>query len=234
MDLFSDMIQATQDDLTTGDESSLFDLPLVKRALNRSKRKAYALHRWAELEDAKRTSSLTDQEYYDYPQTWQPDSMWKLKVDGVDLGDPLTYHDYLYETENDFPSGKNSIWSSQWRRFFVRIEKVAPTTDGNNNMYIWGQDAGDSLVADSDTTIFSYSMPDCNEAIVLEAVAILKNKGEEEQTGQFRSLEAKQILGNAWNKIKQNQQKYVKTTPFFNVPDFFARRNKRDTNIGDF
>ena len=66
-------------------------------------------------------------------------------------------------------------------------------------------------------------MPECNEAIVLEAAAILKAKGENEKSSGFKSAEAKQILAVAWGKIRQNQNKYEKTTPFFQVEDMFGK-----------
>jgi len=233
MDLLSELIQNVRDDKTIGSDSTLYPEPLIKRYINRAYRgKVAAAFRWPELEDAKKTSTVASQEYYDYPQAWQPDSIWKLTIEGVEMEeDPLVFKDYLYETENDFPDGKKNIWSNQWRRFFVRIEGVAPTTNGNNNISVWGQKVPDALSGSSDTTIFSYSFLEGNEAIVLETVAMLKNKGED--NGQFLSLEAKGLVVSAWNKIKQNQAKYEKTRPFFDVPDLFSRGNSK-SKIGDF
>lgn len=236
MDQFLEIIQAIQDDKTIGNESTLFPLPLVKRYINRSYRnKAAALFRWPELEDAKKTSTRENQEYYDYPINWQADSIWKLKVNGIDYGDPLVFKDYLHEVENEFPSfptGERNVWSSQWRRFFIRIDGEIPSIDGNNNICVWGQKVPDLLVEDEDVTIFSYSMPEGNEAIVLETIAMLNRKGEN-QSDQFVSLEAKAILTNAFNKIRQNQNKYEKTQPFFEVPDMFARGQQK-TRRGNF
>lgn len=239
MDLFSELITAVQSDLTIGDESSLFPLDNVKSAINRSYRKAGGLFLWPETEDAKKTSSVDGQDYYDYPQNWRADSMWKLKVDGVRYGEkpdgsPLTFPDFLNFKE-DNPNSTEKKWSTQWRRYFIT---PTPSSDGSNNICIWGQKVVEKMVENDDTTIFSYALPEGNEAIVLEAVAILKSKGEEEDKGQFRSAEAKQILIVAWGKIRANQAKYEKIEPFFDVPDFFAgnnrRRGRKDTNYGDF
>jgi hypothetical protein len=231
MDLFSELITAVQSDMTIGNESTLFPLATVKLALNRSYRRAGALFRWPETEDAKKTSTVIDQEYYDYPDTWRPDSIWKLKVDGVDYGDPLDYKDYLYEQENDNPSGLTYMWATQWRRFFI---DPVPTTNGSNNICVWGQKSVPTLVNDSDLTIFSYSMAECNDAIVLEAVSILKSKGKEKSDGEFINLEAKGILTTAWGKLRQEKSKFEKTQPKFEVPDFFAPGARRGTRIGDF
>lgn len=230
MNLFSDLITAVQDDLTVGSESTLFPLSVVKRAINRAYNKAGGLFRWPETEDAKKTSTQSNIEYYDYPSTWRPDSIWKLTVDDVDYGDPLSFKDYLYEKEEEIPCGRDYIWASQWRRYFIY---PTPTTAGSYNISVWGQRTVDELSADADVTIWSYAMPECNEAVVLEAVAILKSKGEVEKAAEFRSAEAKQILAIAWGKVRQDQAKYLRTQPMYDVPDYFGKGNSTE-NIGRF
>lgn len=231
MDTLIDLVHTIQSDLTVTADSTLFNETTIKLALNRAYRKAGGVFRWPELEDALKTSTIANQEYYDYPNNWRPDSMWKLTIDGEDYGDPLVFKDYLYEKENEIPSGADFLWSSQWRRFFVY---PTPTTNGDNNMVVWGVKVVSTMTLDTDITIFSYSMPECNEAIVLEALAILKSKGENDASSQFKSNEAKQILAIAFGKIKQEQDKYRRTTPFLNVPDFFSGRNAVEDKIGNF
>lgn len=231
MNLLSELREAVQSDLNIGSESTLYPNATVNLAINRAYIKAGSLFRWPELEDALKTSTVSGQEYYDYPNNWQPDSMWKLVVDGQDYGDPIVFKDYLYEKEEGIPSGLTYLWASQWRRFFIY---PTPTVNGNNNICIWGNKTVETLSDDSDTTIFSYSMPECNEAIILEGSAILKAKGENMEAGQFKSNEAKQILVTAWNKVKQNQAKYEKTQPFLNIQDMFLTRGTKNNNIGNF
>ncbi len=230
MDLFSELQTTVQSDLNVDSNSTLFPLATIKLAINRAYRKAGGLYRWPELEDAKKTSTVASQEYYDYPDTWRPDSMWKLVVDDEDYFDPLAFKDYLYEKENDIPSGADYLWATQWRRFFIY---PTPTANGNNNISIWGVKNVTSLSNNSDVTIFSYSLPECNEAIVLEADAILRAKGEDNRTSEFKSVEAKQILTIAWGKIRQEQMKYERTTPMFEVGDLFGTSSSKNL-IGKF
>lgn len=230
MDIFSELYTTVQSDLNVDSNSTLFSLTAVKLAVNRAYIKCGGLFRWPELEDAQKTSSVASQEYYDYPPTWRPDSAWKLTVDSEDYGDPLAFKDYLYEKEEDIPSGLDYLWSTQWRRFFIY---PTPTTNGSNNISVWGVKNVSSLINDTDVTIFSYSLPECNEAIVLEADAILKSKGENDSSGQFKSAEAKQILTVAWGKIRQEQMKYEKTQPFLDVPNFFGKSSSKNL-IGKF
>lgn len=240
MDLLEDLRQAVQDDLTVGDESSLYNPNIILRAINRAKRKAEALFAWPELMDAKKTTTQANQEYYDYPRNWRSNSIWKLAItdsDGNDVrygeepdGSPLSFDDYLAWKE-DNPDSTDKKWANQWRRFFVSPTPTAAgsVTTGINVISIWGMMVSTvDLVEDSDITIFSYSAPECNEAIVLEAVAILKSKGEQEKAGEFRSIEAKQILTTNWMKIRKELAKYEKNMPFLDVPDFFGNGNSKD------
>ena len=234
MDDLADIRAAVQDDLTVGEESTLFSPSLIDRAINRAYRKVAALFPWPELQDAKKTSTQVDQEYYDYPTNWRSNSIWKLTIldsDGNDDrygedpdGSPLSFDDYLNWKEDNSDS-TDKKWANQWRRFFIW---PVPTTAGTNNIHVWGIKVPSSLSADADTTIFSYSTPEVNEAIELEAVAILKSKADDEKAGEFRSMEAKQILIGAWAKIKAENAKYEKLEPFFNVPEFFGNSNSKD------
>jgi hypothetical protein len=232
MDLFSELQTAVQSDLTIDSTSSLFNTTTIKLAINRSYIKASTLFRWPDLDDAKKTSAVASQEYYDYPSTWRPQSAYKLTVDDVDYGDPLAFGDYNYERENGTPSGLTKFWATHGRQIFIY---PTPTANGSLNIKIWGQKNITALSGESDITIFSYSMPECNEAIVLEAVAILRAKGEDLNTTAFKSSEAKLLLSNAWNKILEDKKKYEKTRPFFDVPDYYKNTiDEIKNNIGDF
>jgi hypothetical protein len=238
MDTFSQLVAAVQSDATIDDNSSFITPDNVKLAVNRAYYKAAALHKWPDLEDSQVTSSITNAEYYDFPQNWFPESIWKLHVDGVDYGDPLVFKDYQYEKDNNFPSRLKYMWATQWRRYFIY---PTPLSNGNNNIAIWGFKTVDTLVGDNNTTIFSYVMRDCNHAIVLEATRILKMKGEDMQdtiiprVGEMRDLEAQDILNKAWNRLRMERQKFEKTQPMFSVPDYFSSKFTNTKNkIGDF
>lgn len=221
MDTLLEMRTALYSDLNANNQSTLFTTDIVDLSLNRAYRKAGALYLWPETEDAKKTTTQLNQEYYDFPDNWVPDSMWKLTVAGEDYGDPLEFKDYLYEKENGIPSGADFLWSMQWRRFFLY---PTPTSAGVE-ISIWGQKVVDKMVEDEDTTIFSYAMPECNDAIVLEAGAILRAKAEDKETSIFKSNEAKQLLTISYSKIKRAKARQKKTQSFFNVPDFFGKNS---------
>ena len=222
MDTLVQMRTTAQSDITVGNESTLYSPTTIDLAINRAYTKAGALFPWPDLMDAKKTTTQANVEYYDYPSNWRSNSIWKLRVNyeryGEDPdGSPLSFDDYLNWKE-DYPDSTDKKWANQWRRYFI-----SPTpTVADLPICIWGQMVTETLVDNDDVTIFSYSMPECNEAVVLEAVAILKSKGEQEKAGEFRSAEAKQILAVAWGKIRTENAKYEKNMPMFDVPDFFS------------
>src|SRR3990167_7812334 len=229
MDTLAQLRAAIQDDLTIGDESTLYSPNLIDRAINRAYRKVGGLFPWPELQDALKTSTQINQEYYDYPVTWRSNSVWKLTIDDVRYGEepdgsPLSFDDYLNWKE-DYPDSTDKKWANQWRRFFVW---PVPTAAGTNNIHVWGVKVVETLSDDSDTTVFSYSTPEANEAIELEAVAILKSKGDDDKSAQFKSIEAKQILVVSWNKIAKEMAKYEKIAPMLDVPNFFGNSSTKD------
>jgi len=233
MDTLSEIRSAVQSDLNAGTNSSLYPPSRIDSAINRSYIKSGRLFRWPALEDAKKTSTAIDQEYYDNPETWSPNSIWRLEVGGEVYGEtpdgsPMNFADYLIWKEQN-PNSTLKKWATQHKRYFIW---PVPSAVGVNNICIYGQKNVTALSLDADTTIFSYDMPECNEAIALEAVAILKKKGE--MNGQMYSEEAKQILVIAFNKIKQEQMKNEKTQPFFDVPNYFGGPNIKKQVTGNF
>ena len=224
METLSDIRTAVQTDLTVDGSSTLFTPTIIDSTINRAYTKLAGLFRWPELEDAKKTSTVKDQYYYDYPDGWRTDSIWRLEIDGERYGEdpdgsPLSYDDYLIFKEDESTSDEKK-WATQQRRFFI---SPTPTTNGDYNISVWGIMIPDKLSLDADVTIFSYHMPEMNEAIAIETVAMLKAKGGEKSTEkQMVSSEANQIAIMAWNKIAREQAKYEKIQPFFDVPDYFS------------
>jgi hypothetical protein len=220
---YEDLWEAVQSDMNVTDEAPLYPLATVKSAVNRAYIKCAGLFRWPGTEGAKRTTTQLNQEYYDYPSDFRDDSIWRLEVNGDqygegDDGSPMAFDDYLiWRADDSNIDSTEKKWANHERRFFIY---PVPTSAGLT-IDVWGQQVVTGLVNPTDVTIFSYSTPECNEAIVLEAEAILKSKGEEEKSGEFRSTEAKQILITAWNKVRQEQPKYEKSSPFFQVEDMF-------------
>lgn len=235
MDTFEELIALVQNELVINDTSTLFPLSQVKLAINKAYVKAGGLFPWPELEDAKKTSTKSGYYYYDMPQNWYPDSIWRLEIDGVRYGlppdgSPLVYKDFI-EWREDNPNSTDKRWASQWKRFFIH---PASTTNGNNNISIWGIRSVDLLSASDDVTIWSYSNRECNIAVVNEAIAMLKAKGEDVNASGFYSVESKNTLARTWQRIRDNQSKFEKIQPMYEVPDYLHVGGGSSQNIGNF
>lgn len=235
MDDFEDLILATQSDLTIGDESSFLGLTTVKLALNRAYKKIAGLYRWEGTGDAKTTGTEAGLEYYEYPPEWRDNSVRRLEVDGEQWGEepdgsPMTFEDYqIWRANPDNEGSTEKVWSNFDRKYFIY---PVPTTTTVGNISIWGQEVVEELVANGDRTIFSRSMPEVNEAIVMEARAILKQKADVKISGDtMLSPDALQLATVAWTKAKQDKAtKEDKDQPMWDVPDFFGRNNARSTD----
>jgi hypothetical protein len=235
LNTYLEIIQAVQSDLNVTDEAPLYPLATIKNAIGRSYMKCAGLFKWPGTEGAKYTTSQANIEYYDYPQEFKDDSIWRIEVDGVQYGQdpdgsPMAYEDYLqWRADTDNNGSTDKKWANQRRRVFIY---PVPTT-ATAVISVWGYQTPDELSADGDVTIWSYSMPECNEAIAMEAEAILKAQGEEDTASDFRSNTAKQILVVAWSKIRQEQSKYQKVQPYFSVFDMFGTGTTKQ-NTGNF
>lgn len=232
----AEMDAALTDDLNVDATNSIFPEATRIRALNRAYRKAAALFNWPQLMDAKKTTTQLNQDYYDVPTGWRPFSMWKLKINDETYGEdpdgsPIKFADFLIFKE-DLPNDTTRKWALQEKRFFVT---PTPTTAGLQ-ICAWGQKNVTALAEDGDTTVFSYNAVGCNEAIILEASAILKKKGEQDEKGQMLSKEAGAMLAVEFGRFGGQRANSEKIQPFFHVQDMFATRGKgaRVTDIGNF
>lgn len=236
MDLFSELVSTVQSDSNVSSNSSLFTPTKVKSTINRAYIKVGALFRWPALNDSLVASTGVNKLYYDAPQNWQPNSMWRLEIDGNLYGEepdgnPMSYPDFLTWKLNN-PNATEKKWAVQWLRYFIN---PISTSVGSNNISVWGQKNVTPMVNDSDTTIFSYNSPECNEAVVLEAIAMLKKKGEDAKTGLLYSVDAQAILARSYKKITQESSKSEKIAPMFDTPNFFANSRQSSKNIiGNF
>ncbi len=237
MDSLSDFRTAVQSGLNVGANSSLFTPTIVDRAINRSYIKCYRLYRFPQLKDAKLTTTQANVAYYDYPDGWQPDSAYRLTIDGDTnpYGDtpdfsPMVWEDWLdWKANSSNTSSTDKKWTTHGNQYFA-----TPTpTVASLVISIWGYKNADALEDDDDETIFTGNMPECNEAVVNEAQAILKHKGEDNKGGQFFSVTAQQILTIAYSKLKEEKPKYEKENPMFQVKDMFGKASVTD-QIGRF
>ena len=229
MNQFSEMYGWVQSQLSVTSSSTFYTLTLIKSEINNTYLWATSLFNWPQLEDAKKTSTVVNQDYYDYPSVWRPDSCFRLEIDNEKY-DPKSFEDFLdYRLDNANETG-TLIFANHGTQFWVF---PTPTANGTNNLSAWGFKNPTALSADADTTIFSSVDPTGNTAVCKQALAVLQAKGKDKKTSQVEDAEAKSILSTIYSKIASQQQKFQRLDhPKFDVPDYF--RGKAVGETGKF
>jgi len=150
MNTFQDMYEWVQSQLSVTSSSTFFTLTRIKAEINNSYFWASSLFNWPQLEDAKKTSTIAGQDYYDTPSIFRPDSIYRIEIDGEKY-EPKSFEDFLdYRIENPNQTGEK-IFANHGMQFFVF---PTPTADGSYNISVWGLKTVSTLSNNNDTTIF--------------------------------------------------------------------------------
>lgn len=189
---------------------------------------ATTMFTWLDLVDAKETNSKAGYEYYDYPEDFRSSSIVMLTMDG-DEYTRKNFEDYQDFKRNN-PNSTEKIFANYGRRFFIF---PTPTTNGTNNISIWGQGVASSLSSPSSTTIFTNNKVEGNEAIVKKALSVALVRIDPPASVKEES-EALAILTkinkDEWKSTQRDQRIQH---PKFAVPNYFGTTRYRDP-IGGF
>ncbi|MHA1400155.1 MAG: hypothetical protein ACTSQE_07385 [Candidatus Heimdallarchaeaceae archaeon] len=183
---------------------------------------------WPPNEKGWIADSLLTQEYYDYPANCKTGSILRLTLDSIEY-DKKNFEDYLDYIKENPSDTKTKIFSEYARQYFIF---PAPTTNGTDNINIWGTEQVAKLENDSEVTIFSYSEPDINEAIILKAEAVGLKKIGKTSEAKERIEEAQVIIELGYTRIAHREQRNQRLDhPKFDVPDYFS---DGQASIGNF
>ncbi len=230
---FADLQTELQSRLNASSTSPLFTTTLIQQQINNAYAWAGRQFKWPAL----RTARITDtngQANYDYPTDFQPNSIVRLEVAGLDDPefDREDFDAFLSYTETYPTYTEKQIFANYWTQFF--IFPIQAANPGSGNLSIWGYKQVSPLVNTNDITIFSSVDPLGNEAIVKQALAVCEAIAQGKGLSQVESQEAKDTLAMIFGKIKeddQNDQQIGKA--MFNIPDFF-RGTTQASPIGGF
>lgn len=214
MQTYLEMRTELQSRLGVSSNSSKYPSSRIQQLIKDSHMWATSLFIWDPLVKARKTSSVINQEYYDYPSDFRTNTIIELELDGTEY-DRKNYETYKDYKRNHPNSTDTKIFANFGRQYFIF---PIPTVANSNTLVVWGAIQATQLSADGDTTIFSLSDEQGNEAIVQKALAVAKN-----EPGGADEKSAIAILTNMFDKqqkAKQNDQ--IIERPRFNVPDFFA------------
>lgn len=217
--------------LTESSGSSLdpmFTDAVLNRFINRAIKWVSNLHNWQQTQKAVMRGSDVDQEFYNYPEDFKTDSIYRLTLDG-EVRKKLLFEEYENYKENN--GGSKKLWADWRRRYFIN----GTIADGTANIKIWGHEIPADL--GDDTTDHPFVDEQLlEEAIQEKALALCYIK----KGGSFRS-EAREVEKGALLKVEQSfdeqldLQSQYKTedaemfehTDFLNEDATGGRRTKR-------
>ncbi len=202
--------------LMSTSNSSYFSDERIEAAIDNNYILVASMHDWDKKEKGFITSSGAGEEYYDFPENCESDSLIRLELDGVDYL-KIDFKEYLNFKEN--PDTTKRYFAEYGRQYFIY---PIPATTGEDNLTIWGNIQAANLTADAETTMFSGSESQINMAIAEYAYSELISPIN--QTAADKAdLKAKGLIDTTWNKIaKRNQTAQYVDTVMFDVPDYYG------------
>lgn len=182
---------------------------------------------WTDLVNGKYTSSIANNEYYDYPDSFRSNTIMRLELDNVSYK-RKSFEDYLDYKENNIDSDYK-MFASYGRYYFIH---PTPKTNGTNNITVWGALMADDLTTSSSITIFSDNKEEGNEAIVKKALSVALTRVDK-NLAITEEKEAISILSKLYLDEKAATQRDQRIQhPKFAIPDYYANRYK--TTYGNF
>jgi len=222
---------AVRDDLSIETGDAFYSDAYVQRIVNRAVRWYAALHQWQQTQYAYYRDSVAGQEYYNYPEKFRTDTIWKLRLNGVDY-DRTAFSEYLKYQEDSSGSTTDKIFSDFRRQFFIN-----PAPSSVVEIAVWGHLVPDAMSDDADTHPFAGEQ-DPEEAIVKYAlgIALKKGRGSLYDKGVAEQAGAKSIADAIWKTQKKEQAKYqTKDAQMFEYVDILPTNGgERRTQRGNF
>jgi len=155
---------------------------MKKQWINKAGERVCNYHRWKALEYAVTTKTKANQEYYDYPDEFQEDSIYHLEVDGKEYTRCNNWDDYQNYKANE---STDKVFVSHDGFYFIN-----PTPEEADLVIdLWGIRKWKKLVNDNDEAI---TPTELDEAIIKLALAIClqKERRYSEANAEIAEVEA--------------------------------------------
>jgi hypothetical protein len=224
------LIDALSLEETSGSSNDpLFTDTILDRFINRAVKWVSNLHDWQQTQKAVKRDAEASQEFYNYPENFKTDSLYRLTVDGKVLKQVL-FEEYENYKENN--SGDKLLWADWKRRFFLN---PIPSADGVKNIKLWGHQIPADMTADADENPFNDEQL-LEEAIHARALALCYTK----KGGSFRkearelTTEALTYAETSFDRQLDKQSHYqTEEAEMFEHTDFLNEQGSR-TKRGSF
>lgn len=172
---------------------------------------------WPDIKKGFITNTIAGDDYYDYPDNCQSESVFKISVDGESDYKKLDFEDFMKIVEDNSTS-TDKIFSEYGRQIFIF---PTPTVTGSGNLILWGVIQAASLSADESVTMFTDWCDALNEAIEQDAYGnLIQNIDPNKSLSAVTNSE--KIISREYKKIADRLQRKLKDQVQFEVPDFFG------------
>lgn len=204
METLGDIRQALEDDLSVETTDVFYTQALLNRYINRAYKAIANLYPWQETQRALKRDTIANQEYVTYPDNLKTDSVNYITVDGEEHK-LISFRDYQRFKE-EHPNSTKKLASDYRRKLFIH---PTPTTNGNGNINVWGNEVPDELSGDSAQHIFAYQSV-LEEAIYMYALglALMKGRGSHYERGKTMLGDAFTMARNEWTSQRRRQAEY--------------------------
>lgn len=225
--------QEILDDISAETTDAFYTTAVIKRAINRAVRYVAGYRPWSQTEMAYYNNAVAGNEYYNYPETFKPDSLSKLTYQGVEHT-KVNFRDYTRYQEEGGVNATDKVFSDFRRQYFI---SPTPTADEAQAIVIWGQEIPPTLVNASDQDPF-YGDPEMQEIVIKYALGLLykKGRGTIYDRGVALQAEAIQDMSMAWSKqVRRNADYNPKDSVIFKPITILPQSNGgRRTERGTF
>jgi len=221
---FLEMQNAVYDDLGKANTDPFYTLAMIKRYINRAKNRVEGAHDFPHLERSDVRDSEVH-EYYNYPEDWKQDSIYKLKFDDDDY-QKVRFKDYLKHQED---GGTDKIFSDFRNRFFIN---PAPTSVVVKGIELWGQEYSADLSADTDKTPFTLER-EIEEIIcnVARGMAVQKDKSKRAEGIEIVREEMTRLEIINRRILKRKSSYHFKDRSMFSKVNLFPGESNRTGNF---
>lgn len=231
----ADLKTAIRDDLSIVAGDLFYSDAYIQRIVNRAVQWLAGLHMWQQTQYAYKYTTVADDvgdEYINYPEDFQTDSVWKLIVDGENFV-RTNFSEYLRYQEEEQGSATDKIFSDHARQIFMN---PAPASVGLV-ISIHGNKIPATMSADAATHPF-LGETNFEELIIKYAIglALKKGRGTLYAQGVAECNDAASIADKLWEIQKKEQAKYMtKDLEMFQHFDILPQNGgERRTQRGNF
>lgn len=217
-----------------GNNSSSLGSARLTQVIQDAEKWATSIHWFPSLSRARITSTLANQDYYDYPPDFLTDSIQRLYV-GTKRYDRKNFEDFRDYVDSSLdpamaPDPSKRYFANYGRQYFIW---PVPVSTGTNDLTVWGNIQTPGLPLSSSTTIFSLWDDSGNEAIVQKAFSVVMQRIAPQEAVAAKQ-DAVTLLGVLYKRVTDQLQRDQRLNhPFFNVMDMFGS-NSGQASIGNF